>query len=167
MQPRVVLIGAWCSTLTSSLMSSFLTQRGAQNSLSTAMEKAIYRIRRGSLLRNPENLTPPPNQHGHHLSPHAGRKERIPSYINQPDITGKAARSVRHILDVPELLLFRDRVLFDPSFLPNQRHPRGLSIPPLACPCLIHIFYPFPRKFVFNYTTRPHTSLSSKSSGSS
>jgi len=43
-------------------MSNFLTQRGAQNSPSIAMEKGTYRIRRGPLLRNPENFTFPSNK---------------------------------------------------------------------------------------------------------
>ena len=48
-------------------MSSFLTQRAAQNSPSIAMEKGTYRIRRGPLLRNPENFTFPSNQHGQRM----------------------------------------------------------------------------------------------------
>jgi len=43
-------------------MSNFLTQRATQNSPSIAMEKGTYRIRRGPLLRNPENFTFPSNQ---------------------------------------------------------------------------------------------------------
>ena len=42
-------------------MSSFLSQRTAQNSPSITMEKGTYRIRRGPLLRNPENFTFPSN----------------------------------------------------------------------------------------------------------
>jgi len=43
-------------------MSNFLTQRATQNSPSIAREKGTYRIRRGPLLRNPENFTFPSNQ---------------------------------------------------------------------------------------------------------
>jgi len=43
-------------------MSKCLTQRATQNSPSIAMEKGTYRIRRGPLLRNPENFTFPSNQ---------------------------------------------------------------------------------------------------------
>ena len=113
-------------------MSSFLTQSAAQNSPSIAMEKGTYRIRRGPLLRNPENFTFPSKPtlpaHARYRRPYAGRGERIPSYIGKPDITGKVARSTRHILDVHYLLLFRDRVLFvyyvevGFRFSPNQRH---------------------------------------------
>ena len=47
-------------------MSNFLNQRVAQGSPSVAMEKGTYRIRRGPLLRNPENITFPYNKHNQH-----------------------------------------------------------------------------------------------------
>jgi len=43
-------------------MTSFLNHRAAQNSPSITMEKGAYRIRRGPLLRNPENITFPSNK---------------------------------------------------------------------------------------------------------
>ena len=43
-------------------MSSFLSHRATQNSPSITMEKGAYRIRRGPLLRNPENVTFPSNK---------------------------------------------------------------------------------------------------------
>lgn len=43
----------------STRMSSFLNHRPTQNSPSVTMEKGAYRIRRGPLLRNPENITFP------------------------------------------------------------------------------------------------------------
>ena len=48
-------------------MSNLLTQRAAQNSPSIAMEKGTYRIRRGPLLRNPENFTFPSNKRSQRL----------------------------------------------------------------------------------------------------
>jgi len=50
------------TTTRTSPMSNFLTQRATQNSPSIAMEKGTHRIRRGPLLRNPENFTFPSNQ---------------------------------------------------------------------------------------------------------
>jgi len=48
-------------------MSSLLSQRPAQNSPSLAMENGTYRIRRGPLLRNPENFTFPSDKHSQRL----------------------------------------------------------------------------------------------------
>ena len=47
------------STSITPRMSSFLNHRPTQNSPSVTMEKGAYRIRRGPLLRNPENITFP------------------------------------------------------------------------------------------------------------
>ena len=48
-------------------MSSFLSHRPTQNSPSVTMEKGTYRIRRGPLLRNPENITFPSTRPGRRL----------------------------------------------------------------------------------------------------
>ena len=92
-------------------------------------------------LSNPEGSSPAKSRKLHfsfqptrpaparYRRPYADRKKRIPSYISQSDIPRKAARSARHILDVRNLLLFRDGLLsvyhVEVSFLssPNQRHP--------------------------------------------
>ena len=51
-----------------SRMSAFLSRRAApQNSPSVTMEKGAYRIRRGPLLRNPEDITFPSTKHGPRL----------------------------------------------------------------------------------------------------
>jgi len=48
-------------------MPGFLGHRAAQDSPSVAVEKGTYRIRRGPLLRNPEDFTFPSNERGPRL----------------------------------------------------------------------------------------------------
>ena len=78
-------------------MSSFLSHRIAQNSPSVTVEKGTYRIRRGPLLRNPENITFPSNKHDPRLKD-----------INAPESTARTesqARSANLISQEKRLVL--------------------------------------------------------------
>lgn len=65
-------------------MSSFLSHRAAQSSPSITMEKGAYRIRRGPLVRNPENITFPSDK----------RTSRIED-ISAPDPTARTESQAR------------------------------------------------------------------------
>ena len=114
------------STTRTSPMSNFLTQRATQNSPSIAMEKGTYRIRRGPLLRNPENVTFPSNQ------PSRRRED-----ISAPGPTARAESQAisaslisqeKRLILLVMFLVFATFCCFGTAYYPHDRKGGGLIV---------------------------------------
>ena len=141
---------------------------------SIAMDKDTCQIRRGLLLQNPENFTFPSNQHGHRL-----QDTIVPTLAARNEsqtISANLISQEKWLVLLVIFLMFTTCCCFGTAYylfttsrcafvsppigvtpgLVADQHLTVESILPLAFPCLIHIFQPFPRKFVSPCAIRHH-----------